>query len=641
MIDHVLCQHAPFFHMIHRLLAAFLAALAALLLAMSWVSPAAAIVTATENPNLTKGKITIGLREELGENADEIERILLKNPRVRIGWPSEYEVSADPEWPDNFYLIDMNFRAASSTYRQWNQGPDEGESEAAAPIFVGRLDDGSFAQGLESELRKIQRQKALLGLNIMPAFRHGAYINVRYAPDSQYLETENSTRLRVRTPLSLEINVFDGNEQPQFVYVLMTKPDNEIEWAFVTAPDNPINPGESFSVNLGESGFQFDQAGRYDFLTISSNSPIADGLFASEKPEQLDRGSCSSLLEKILCEIITDVPDPELPREIDANTISGWNTSFTRYSGFELSMPMVGGGTIAPSGFAPWQVQIYSTVTYTKAQIEADSRLGSRGKYLKDQKPFQLYHRCAGTLISTNIVLTAAHCVAKAPVLGKKVLKAREVLVGTQDLERGGAKYRIVSVIAHAGYRPGNPKDDIALVRITPKSRKIPPKTILLPGDVSGFRATLPRDRVQLLGWGYTGMVERGQRTEVLAPGRPQLTEAKLRMAEMEILDPEECRKRAGYRNVVVKKLCAETPKSSENGEATFSCTRDSGGPVIRWQGSTKVQVGIIVWGVGCGASEDGAQNPSLFVDVAQYGEWIESAKRSISQLEGAVERLP
>jgi secreted trypsin-like serine protease len=641
MIDRVLCQHAPLFEARYRLLVACLEALAALLLAICWASPASAIVTATENPSLTKGKITIGLREELGENAEEIERILLENPRVRIGWPSEYEVSADPEWPDNFYLIDMNFRAASSTYRQWHQGPDAGNSEAAAPIFVGRLDDASFAEGLESELRKIQRQKALLGLNIMPAFRHGAYINVRYAPDSQYLETENSMRLRVRTPLSLEINVFDGNDQPQFVYVLMTRPDNEIEWVFVTGSDHPINPGDRIAINFGESGFQFDQAGRYEFLTISSNSPIKEGLFASGIAEQIDRSSCTSLLEKILCEVITDVRDPDLPREIDANSISDWSTSFNRYYGDEDATAMVGGGTIAPAGFAPWQVQIYSTVTYTRAQIEADSRLGSRGKYLKDQEPFQLYHRCAGTLISTNTVLTAAHCVAKAPVLGKKVLKAREVLVGTQDLERGGAKYRIVSVITHAGYRPGNPKDDIALVRITPKSRKLPPKTILLPGDVNGFRPTLPRDRVQLLGWGYTGMVERGQRTEVLAPGRPQLTEAKLRMAEMEILDPEKCRQREGYGNVVVKKLCAETPKSFGGDKATFSCTRDSGGPVIRWQGSKKVQVGIIVWGVGCGASEDGEQNPSLFVDVAQYSEWIERAKQRISKLEWDVERLP
>jgi hypothetical protein len=641
MPDWFIFRNPPFIPVTNRQLRAYLAALAALLLAMSWVSPVSAIVTATENPNLTKGKITIGLREELGENAAEIERILLENPRVRIGWPSEYEISADPDWPDNFYLIDMNFMAASSTFRQWNQGPDNSAEDVSAPIFVGRLDDGSFVTDLEAELRKIQRRKALRSIRVMPAFRYGAYIDVKYQPVGEYSRAENSTRREVNTPLSLEINVFDGNEVPQFVYILMTKPDNELEWVYVTASDHPINPGEKVFVNFEESGFQFDQAGSYEFLTIASNSPINDGLFASGIAEHIDRSSCSSLLEKLLCEFITDVPDPELPKEIDAGTISGWSTSFNRYYGYNPSVAMMGGGKIAPMGFAPWQVQIYSTVSYTKAQIESDRKLGSKGKYLKDQKPFQLYHRCAGTLISTNIVLTAAHCVAKKPVEGKKVLTAREVLVGTQDLSRGGAKYRIVSVIKHAGYRPGNPKDDIALVRITPKSTKIPPKTIPLTGSVSGFRQTRAGDQVELLGWGYTGMVERGQRTEMLAPGRPQFTEAKLRIGKMEILDPVECRKREGYRNMVVKKLCAESPKSVGDDKAVFSCTRDSGGPVIRWHGNKKVQVGIIVWGVGCGASENGKQNPSLFVDVGQYTDWIERAKRRISQLEWAVEPLP
>ncbi len=620
-----------------RLKTLLLAGICALLLAMFWISPATAIIVPTENPNLTAGKITIGLREELGKNAPEIERILRKNPHVRVGWPSEYEVSADPESPENFYLIDMDFYAASEIYRRWDQGPYTDQRDTRTPIFVGRLDDGSFATDLDAEVRKIMRRKALLSIENMPAFRNGATLDIRYKPSSENPKPERFVSLLTEFPLSLKVEVLEGNAKPQFVYVLMIKPDNELQWVFETASDDPIKPGQSVYVDYGEKGFSFEAPGRHEFLTISSNDPINPGFFASARTGKIDPNACSNLLEKILCGTITGIYDPTLPKVIRLGTDSGWSITRSRYYGSRPPVEAVGGGEIAGDGFAPWQIQIYSNQTYTASQIAADKKLGSRGKLLWKQKPFQRYHRCGGTLIAQNIVLTAAHCVAKGPTAGKKVLKVREVLVGTQNLERGGEKYRIVSVVVHAGYRSGNPKDDIALVRITPKSRRVPQTPISLTGDVRGFRSTGAGDRVQILGWGYTGVIKRGVRGNdrlVAEDGSRQVNEAKLRIAELAILGSAECRRRQGYRNVVVKKLCAETPKTPEKRKTAFSCTNDSGGPVIRWHGRKKVQVGIIVWGIGCGDIENGKQNPSLFVDLAQYTNWINTAKRRISQLE-------
>ncbi|WP_422345862.1 S1 family peptidase [Parasphingorhabdus sp.] len=623
-----------------RLKTLLLAGFCALLLAMSWVSPASAIIVPTTNPNLTDGKITIGLREELGKNAPEIERILRKNPHVRVGWPSEYEVSADPESPENFYLIDMEFYGASETYRRWDQGPYTDQRDTRTPIFVGRLDDGSFATDLDAEVRKIMRRKALLSIENMPAFRNGATLDIRYKPSSENPKPERFLSLLTEFPLSLKVEVLEGNAKPQFVYVLMIKPDNELQWVFETASDDPIKSGQSVYVDYGEKGFSFDAPGRHEFLTISSDDPINPEFFASARTGKIDPNDCSSLLKKILCGTITGIYDPTLPKVIRVGTDSGWSITRSRYYGSRPPVEAVGGGEIVGDGFAPWQVQIYSNQTYTASQIAADKKLGSKGKLLWKQKPFQRYHRCGGTLIAQNIVLTAAHCVAKGPTAGQKVLKVREVRVGTQNLERGGEKYRIVSVVVHAGYRPGNPKDDIALVRITPKSKRVPQKPILLTGNVRGFRSTGAGDRVQILGWGYTGVIKRGVRGNdrlVAEDGSRQVNEAKLRIAELAILGSSECRGRKGYRNVVVKKLCAETPKTSEKRKTAFSCTNDSGGPVIRWHGRKKVQVGIIVWGIGCGDIENGKQNPSLFVDLAQYTNWIITAKRRISQLEGDV----
>lgn len=145
-----------------------------MLFALSWTPPA----LAAANPDLISDKITIGLREALGTNTAEIERILRDNPHVRIGSPSEYEISADPEWPDDFYLIEMPLPTAgpiaSSTIPDLVSFPDDRKTGETIPIYLGRLDDNSFATEFGLALQKIQRRNALLNLDINPSREHGA-----------------------------------------------------------------------------------------------------------------------------------------------------------------------------------------------------------------------------------------------------------------------------------------------------------------------------------------------------------------------------------------------------------------------------------------------------------------------------------
>ena len=596
--------------------------LAALLVAAFSYSPAQAIIVAQKNPNLAEGKIAIGLREELGENSAEIERILRENPKVRIGWPSEFEIGADPEWPDNFYLIDMNHPGASSAYRSWKQVGGSSEPSVNEPIFVGRLDDGSFASELDRELQKIIRRKALLRIDNPADFLKDTDICVSYADDYACSPPEDSRGLEIGRPLGLEIRLSPKHERAQFVYLLVVKPDKGIEWLFQSDRYAPVAPGAVVAANFKNQPFQFANTGVYEFLVITSQQPVNEAILTPDAHDQIESSQCQSALERILCQALTGPADPLLTQEMFLASSGSWSTSRVNYRGFELRAGYVGGGVAVPPGFAPWQVQIRSTVKYTPEQIEKDKALGRAGKFLWKQTEYQRYHRCGGSLIAPDIVLTAAHCVAKSPVDGAKVLTAREVLAGTQSLVRGGEPYKIVSVVFHQGYRPGNPKDDIAILRIAPKARRVPPTPIRLADGRSSLAPVNPGSLIQVLGWGFTEVVQRGERHEMTQAG-PQFAEPDLRITNMAVLGSQKCRAIRGYRNVVVDKICAVTPPNRGPDGTTYSCRGDSGGPVIRQINGKKVQVGLVAWGKGCGAVEDGRQNPSLFVDLAKYSGWI------------------
>ncbi|MGB5078323.1 MAG: serine protease [Sphingorhabdus sp.] len=586
--------------------------------------------------------VMIGLRDNLGNEIGKIDKIVRQNPLARVGWSSEYEISRSPEDPLQIVLFDMFNPPAPRDYEDEDVSERSNNYDVNAinrmmtqPIPVGAIDAPDLAASLNEALEGIIRVRALSLLS-SPPYERGYELcaeTVQWscpqdgASNIEDLRPGNAVRFGIR----------NKGEHPQFVYVLMVEPDNQLKLVISPADNGGLAVSPGALVESGSDPVTLE-TGRYRLFTIRSDSPINTQIFATGAAPGPDRGNCLSTVERVLCHALSG-KNIVMPTWNDTYG-TDWRISLDSIYAKTRKQKTVGGGSVVPNGFAPWQVQIYSTQTYSEQQIIDDRKLGRNGKMLFQQKPFQRYHRCAGSLISLNVVLTAAHCVANETVAGAKVLSTREVRVGTQNLQEGGAEYQIVSVVVHRGYSAGSQKDDIAVMRIAPKNISIRQGPILLPSDVGGFKPIGDGDQMTVLGWGYTGIVRANERHEMTQAG-PQFAQDRLRMADLEALNLGECRKRVGN-SFTPRKICGVTPKKQAGAGITFSCRGDSGGPVIQRFNGRTVQVGLVSGGVGCGANNDsGVQQPSLFVDLMQYADWIKDAEKHVLSIRNKVDRYP
>jgi len=216
---------------------------------------------------------------------------------------------------------------------------------------------------------------------------------------------------------------------------------------------------------------------------------------------------------------------------------------------------------------------------------------------------------CGGSLISHNMILTAAHCVQNSG-FALDIVRLGAHNLGESDHEDVD-DYVPEQVILHPEYNASTslPTHDIAIIVLQTEDTGVSMRREVSPVCLPSPTSVLPAGSPLLVaGWG--AVTEGGLEAD--------------RLQEVEVEVSSHTRCRTTYQQVVGEEVGEDILCAGVEDGRKDACQGDSGGALVSEQGGVYHLVGVVSAGLGCARRNV----PGLYADVARHMDWIEGVLR-------------